>query len=226
MLDKLIDVVALSKKHCDKSILCELKYATRENFLGRVVNGYVEEAQDVGLLTKEAAKKLCEAQNYFVQHHKMRIKIFDSLRPLRAVKDFTVWMNELPQSGYELQRKKLHYPHIQKHQLSELGYVMSNVSRHCFGNVVDMSLVRLEDESELNMGAIFDYFDDISHASATVDQIGREAVENRELFFKGMEKFGFMVYAKEFWHFDHVTREVDEPIDLEISAELRGLNAA
>lgn len=225
MLEKLVDVVTLSKKHCAKPILCELKYATQDNFLGRIVEGYVADARDIGLLTKEAAQKLCAAQNYFVQQHKMSILIFDSLRPLRAVEDFGQWMNAAPHGEYELQRKKLHYPHIEKNQLGVLGYVKPDVSRHCFGNVVDMSLVHIDDGSELNMGTIFDYFDELSHVTVTADQIGKEAYENRKLFFKGMEQFGFHVYEKEFWHFDYIKCEVDQPFDLEISVELRGLNA-
>lgn len=224
MLNKLTDVVVLSQQFCKIPIRCHLKYATRENFLGRVVDGYHENAHDVGLLTKEAAHKLCEAQNYFAKQYELGIIIFDSLRPVRAVKDFTLWMKTPPHSDYELQRKKLHYPHLEKHTLAEKGYIMPNVSRHCFGNVVDMSLIRLKNGSEINMGAIFDYFDEVSHPTVGSEVIGKEAFSNRMLFIEGMKQFGFEVHPKEFWHFEYAKREVDEPFDFEINQEMKGLN--
>jgi zinc D-Ala-D-Ala dipeptidase len=160
-----------------------------------------------------------------VQHAEASIIIYDSLRPLRAGKDFIQWLDKAPVDKYELLRKKLHYPHIDKNKLAKLGYLSVSVSGHCYGNVVDISLVRLEDGTELNMGAIFDYFDEFSHVNASARVIGAEAYENRMLLINGMQQFGFSVYSKEFWHFVYLKQEVDVPFDLEINETLRGLNA-
>jgi zinc D-Ala-D-Ala dipeptidase len=220
----LIDVVEWSKIECIEPIQCHLKYATKENFLGRRVEGYNDKAQNIGLVTREVAEQLCKAQNYFIQSHQASIIIYDSLRPLRAVRDFTEWLNQPPTNAYELTRKQLHYPHIDKNQIAILGYISPHVSGHCYGNVVDISLIKLANNSEFNMGAIFDYFDEIAHAVATERQIGQEAFENRQVLIHGMQQFGFKVYAKEFWHFEYQRREVEEPFDLEITPALRGLN--
>ena len=223
MLDKFIDVGSLSKKRCVKPIVGTLKYATVENFLGRVVKGYHPDASDVFLATTEAAFALCEAQNYFVNNYGYSLTIHDSYRPLCAVQDFAVWVKQPPNGEYELFRKQLHYPAIEKIDFEKLGYLSVTVSRHCFGNVVDATLISLEDGKEINMGAIFDFFDKKSHAMATAAEIGEEAFKNRKIFREGMEKFGFNPYSEEYWHFEFHKREIDIPADMEITQSLRGL---
>ncbi len=45
--DVFVDVIALSKKRCLCPIQGSLAYATSENFLGRVVDGYLPSASEV-----------------------------------------------------------------------------------------------------------------------------------------------------------------------------------
>lgn len=86
-LSVLRDVITLSKKHCLSPIQGRLAYAGYENFIGRVIDGYSEDADDVCLLTKEAASALCDVQRELNQSG-LGLYIFDAYRPLRAVKDF------------------------------------------------------------------------------------------------------------------------------------------
>ena len=61
--DILVDVIALSEQLCKCPIEGRLAYATKENFCGKVVDGYHPDASDICLLTREAAKSLCLVQN-------------------------------------------------------------------------------------------------------------------------------------------------------------------
>jgi D-alanyl-D-alanine dipeptidase len=192
-----------------------LKYATSENFLGRPVAGYNPGAKNLCLLAPNAAHALCQVQSYLNNEHQLGLIIYDAYRPLRAVKDFYQWIRE-PATENELARKAIHYPHITKAELPELGYIADDVSRHCFAGTVDLSLVRLSDHNELNMGAVFDYFDSLSHDDVGADLIGEEAFQNRQLLKHAMEKFGFNIYQYEYWHFDYREQEINQPLDIVI----------
>lgn len=216
-----IDVIGLSKLHCNKPILGDLKYATHENFVGRPIAGYHPSAHDICLLAPQAAQMLCQTQNYLLNEFGYGLIIFDAYRPLRAVTDFAEWFKKAPETSYELTRKEIHYPCYEKKQLPVLGYVAEKVSRHCFGRAVDLTLVDMNTEEILNMGTGYDFFDQLSHASATAAQIGNEAFTNRHLLFAAMEKFGFHVHEKEYWHFDFHLQEINEPVDREIHPELK-----
>ncbi len=215
----LIDVITLSQKTCKNPIECTLAYATTENFLGRIVKGYSPQAKHVCFMAPKAAKALCQVQNQLNENN-LGLFIFDSFRPLRAVKDFGQWMHQSVEDTQELTRKKIHYPHVEKNQLAELGYVNDHVSNHCFGDTVDLTLIQLSDKSFLDMGACFDFFDDISHQTATAKMIGEIAYQNRQLLLQAMQTAGYLPYEKEYWHFTYHEREVKEPLDREISMEL------
>lgn len=221
--DALIDVTALSAKLCTFPIQCILVYATKENFLGKMVDGYHPEAKDIGLLSKQAANALCQVQNDLYKDN-LGLLIFDAYRPHRAVKDFCHWFQQPPAGEYELQRKQIHYPHIEKSQLDALGYAAGDVSRHNFGHTVDLTLIHIDTLTELNMGACFDYFDELSHANVSSDRIGIDAFNNRALLSQAMQRHGYMPYEKEFWHFEYKICEVDGPMDIAIDKSLRNIN--
>ena len=218
---KLIDAIALSQQQCAHPIACKLAYATTENFLGRVVEGYHSDAMHICLATPKTAHALCQVQQV-LNKKGLGLFVFDCYRPLRAVRDFKYFMHAPVVSDYEIERKKLHYPSIEKSQFAKLRYVADEVSNHCFGDTVDLSLIDLQTNQLLDMGAPFDYFDVISHPTATVEQIGELAYQNRKLLSDVMQDAGFAPYEKEFWHFTFSERENPEPIDVAISRELEG----
>lgn len=222
MKNPLIDAVVLSHKLCLSPIECHLAYATNENFLGRIVHGYHKEATSLCLMTKSAATALCHVQNK-LNKQKLGLFVFDSYRPLRAVKDFGLWMQTPSQGHYEEVRKQIHYPHIEKNELSILGYVADCVSNHCFGDTIDLSLIDLNTKQLLDMGACFDFFDEISYPSAPPERIGVKAYENRLILANAMAAEGFQPYSKEFWHYTFQQRDIQEPLDLEITPALVGL---
>lgn len=220
----LVDVVALSKTHCQNPIQCELVYATKENIVGRVIDGYHREAMDFCLLTPKAAKALCEVQNFLNKSYQLGLYVYDAYRPKRAVLDFLKWSQSPPENEYELQRKAIHYPHLEKNTLFDLGY-FSDDSNHCYGNTVDLVLVDSKTNRVLEMGAVFDYMDSISGLNVREEEIGAEAFRNRQILINSMTQFGFEPYVNEFWHFCHGGRagsEVKGPLDIEITSELKG----
>lgn len=218
----LIDVVALSRTLCDKPIQAELKYATNKNFVGRIIDGYDPAVTDIALLTSKAAHSLCEVQNYLLNNHQLGLIVYDAYRPKRAVYDFLEWSKLPPASDYEIERKAKHYPHINKNQIFELGYLIID-SNHCYGNTVDLFLIDIKTNKPLEMGARFDFMDKLSHLSTASSIIGEAAFQHRQLLANAMTKFNFEPYPEEFWHFSHggiAGREVSEPMDYIITRQV------
>lgn len=224
-LDHLADVVALSQKHCARPIQAMLAYATPNNFIGTVIDGYTPELTDFALMTNDSAAALCEVQNTLLKNHNLGLLIYDSYRPKRAVSHFVRWSKEPvldnAQGCFELERKQIHYPRIDKARMFELGYIAEN-SQHCYGHTVDLVLID-ETGKEPNLGACFDYMDELSHDTATAADIGEEAFRNRKILREAMLAHGFVAYPREFWHFNFKNKLIQDPIDIAITADLKGL---
>lgn len=232
MLELLVDVVALSKIRCLAPIKGELKYATSENFVGRPLAGYSTDpnAREVCLLEQKTAEALCAVQNNLIRkyNNKYGLMIYDAYRPKRAVLDILHWSKQSPGSDYELLRKNLHYPHIEKKQLFELGYVRED-SNHCYANTVDIVLVDPMSGKLYDFGACYDYMDELSHTTMTAEDIGDEAYQLRKLLAAIMQEHGFESIKEEFWHFSYHGKDgraTDEAIDIEITPQLKGLGVS
>lgn len=221
-LKQLIDVAALSVNKCARPIKAYLAYATNENFIGRPIVGYTPGVTDLALMTRDAAEALCQVQNELVENHQVSLLIYDSYRPAQAVADFVKWSHQAPAGDFELARKAVHYPHIEKRRMFELGYVSEN-SQHCYGHTVDLVLTDIAG-NELDHGACFDFMDTLSHIDITAAQIGEPALLNRVVLANAMMKFGFLTYPYEYWHFNFNNKLVNEPMNIEITADLKGLN--
>lgn len=217
MTAPLVDAAKLSETHSTHPIKVDLKYAIEDNFIGKPLPGYDPAAKHRCLLMPKAAQALCQVQSE-LNKSGLGLLVFDAYRPLRTVRYFTEWFTE-PPTETELKRKALHYPHLTKADLPKLGYVAADVSRHCFGFAIDLTLIHLNDQTELPMGAIFDYFDRLSHTDITAEEIGEEALNNRNTLSKAMQNFGFLPYSEEFWHFDYHEHESKVPLDLPITCE-------
>lgn len=219
----LIDVVALSEHRCRTPIAGKLAYASSENFVGRVIDGYSADAPDVILLARQAAEALCQVQNT-LNTQGLGLYVYDAYRPLRAVKDFAAWFRAPVVNAYEIERQKIHYPQLTKADLVAQGYIPDTVSRHNFGRAVDLTLIHLNDKSFLDLGACFDFFDELSHHTATTEQLGEIAYQNRQHLLNIMQQQGFQPYPTEYWHYDYHILEIDEPMDLPIESTLKNWN--
>ena len=158
----------------DPTIKLDIRYATRNNFLGRPV---YKEAR--AFLQKPAAEALVRA------HQKLREKgygivVFDGYRPWSVTKIF--W-DVTPAD------KKIFVADP------------SQGSRHNRGCAVDLSLFELATGKIVQMPSEYDEMTErahINYACATP-----EAKHLRELLRSAMESEGFAVYEPEWWHYDY-----------------------
>lgn len=168
----------------------EMRYATSDNFVGRPIAGY--EAPRC-LLTPQAARALARVQADLAPEG-LGLKVFDCYRPVRAVADFAAWARD----PADTRMKAAYYPRTDKADLFRLGYIAER-SSHSRGSTVDLTLVRLADGSELEMGTPFDLFDEASATDSAL--VGAQARANRLRLRAAMIRAGFAPYPQEWWHF-------------------------
>lgn len=215
---QLIDTTKLSSQLCEKPIQAKLSYASKKNFVGRVIAGYHENIDNIALMTPKSAQALCNVQNYLIKHHQLGLLVHDAYRPHKAVRDFMAWSLQTVANPYELERKEKHYPNIEKSELFALGYLAED-SYHCYGNTVDLVLINLVTQEVLDMGARFDFMDELAHLTTDESIIGKNAYKNRMILQNAMMQFDFEPYEKEFWHFSHrgiLGREINTAMDTDV----------
>ena len=171
-------------------IVVEMRYASKNNFTGRVVDGY--EAPKC-ILTKQAACALKNVQDE-LNRYSMSLKIFDAYRPQRSVDDFVRWFKDTA----DIKTKSEYYPDIPKEQLFRMGYI-SLKSTHSRGSTVDLTIIMLPQKQELSMGSSFDLFGELSNTE--FKNIRPFQKVNRLLLKTIMEKHGFVNYKMEWWHY-------------------------
>jgi zinc D-Ala-D-Ala dipeptidase len=178
-LSPLIDL-----SNVDSSIVIDIRYATKHNFMGRKTKGYHTSRC---LLTRPAAEALSRVQRT-LQKNGQSLKIFDCYRPQRAVDDFVSWAQDLKNQ----QMKAVYYPNVNKARLFKDGYIAER-SGHSRGSTVDLTI------QDLQMGTPWDFFDVKSHTNN--QDISQQAQENRMYLLKVMEAHGYQNYDKEWWHY-------------------------
>lgn len=171
----------------------DIRYATKNNFMGRVVKGY---ASPKVVLTKKALIALKNAEADF-KRISLGIKVFDAYRPQRAVDDFMVWIKV----ENDTLMKQRYYPDLDKKDLVPQGYIAEK-SGHSRGSTIDISLIYLKGDKagkELDMGGRWDFFG--KRSNYDFPEINQKQKENRALLQKIMSEHGFIPYAQEWWHF-------------------------
>lgn len=195
------------------SILHDIRYRTRHNFVGRPIAAYEEPRC---LLSRAAAGRLAEAQAAALRQG-YSLKVYDCYRPQSAVDDFVAWSGTSSET-----MKREFYPKIAKDRLFADGYIARR-SGHSRGSTVDLTLVRLPAatqrawqpsdglqpcywprwaryrDSSIDMGTGYDCFDTRSHtASPDITSAQRG---NRQRLLTLMEDAGFTNYDQEWWHY-------------------------
>ncbi|WP_268039785.1 M15 family metallopeptidase [Clostridium aestuarii] len=158
--------------YLDESIVCDLRYASENNFGHRK---FYSDA--LVLLRKETAQKLIKANEEFKKKG-YRIKIWDAYRPRHFQQVF--W-----DTVSDEDRKYFANP--------KYG------SNHNRGAAVDITLID-SDGKELLMPSKFDEFS--IKASRKNIKICDEARENMEYLTKVMKENGFTIINSEWWHFN------------------------
>jgi D-alanyl-D-alanine dipeptidase len=200
----------------EPGIIQDMRYATRDNFVGRPLPGY-----DAGecVLRREAALALRQVQADLVREN-LSLRVYDCYRPTRAVTAFMRWAND----GARDNPTKRFYPALEKRTLFAYGYIAAQ-SAHSTGTAIDLTLVKLPvvaaapydaaahygactgpagtraPDSSLDMGTGFDCFDEKSHtASATINA---DQKFSRAELVAAMRAHGFKNYFREWWHFTY-----------------------
>lgn len=195
----------------DSSIIEEIRYFTDNNFVGEGVAGY---RANCAIMTEKAAQNLKLAQEDFVQLG-YSIVIYEAYRPQKATDHFVKWAKDLEDD----KMLTLYYPRVPKSELFA-GYI-SLKSAHTRGAAVDISLIPLHkrphsciekdfvlsdgvrlkslDDGTVDMGGHFDLLDEASWHDS--DLVTKEQAAMRNLLRSVMEKRGFNMYRKEWWHY-------------------------
>ena len=198
----------------DASIVQDMRYATKDNFTGFRVPGYVA---GECMLLKPVADALKRVQANLTARG-LSLKVYDCYRPQKAVDAFVAWANSTDAST----ATKRFFPRVPKGELLKKGYI-EPVSNHSRGIAVDLTLVvaggtvakpfdplvtyggcispaamRAPDNS-LDMGTGFDCFDDLSATNS--GGITPPQRKLRTALSEAMTKGGFKNYKGEWWHF-------------------------
>ena len=169
--------------------LTDAKYAGADNFMGRPADGYERALVVVSRPVRDgliAAASLLRPQG-------LRLLLFDSYRPQRAVDDFCRWGADLS----DQKRKAQHYPRIDKARMFTDGYIARR-SSHTRGSAVDLTLADA-DAVPLDMGTCFDFMDPRSWPDSP--DVSPAQRENRMRLRSVMLACGFVPYECEWWHF-------------------------
>jgi zinc D-Ala-D-Ala dipeptidase len=159
----------------DRTIRTDIRYATANNFTGAVLPGY---ERPLAMLRPEAARALARAHQS-LRPRGLGLKVFDGYRPVRATLGMVEWAER---TGNQW--------------VLEQGYV-ARQSGHNVGRTVDLTLVRLRDGQELDMGTEYDTFSRAAHTANATEQVAA----NRRILVDAMAAEGFQNYDQEWWHF-------------------------
>lgn len=196
----------------DASIQEQLRYCGDYNFIGRVIDGYI---QPRAIMTEAAARALSAVQQDVIQDG-YSLVIYDSYRPQKAVDHFARWSKDATDDATKAQ----YYPTIDKKDVFALGYIAEK-SGHSRGSTVDLTIISTSqalkdpevqwrtlndgstiaylDDNTVDMGGSFDLLDEVSSHKCT--RISEAQIENRKYLLNKMVKHGFVPYDEEWWHY-------------------------
>ena len=169
----------------------DIRYATKNNFTGKVIKGYTKAT---AILTTEAALKLKLVQKD-LRKQNLSLKVFDAYRPVSAVNEFLKWRKIKDNKTI----KQIYYPNLTKKDLFKQGYIAPGKSSHSRGSTVDLTIINLKTGIELDMGTPFDFFGIESHTNYA--KLPKSVKRNRNLLKKVMEKYDFENLPNEWWHY-------------------------
>lgn len=159
----------------------ELRYATIDNFTGRIIYDFDDAYLRYGTIKKLA--KACEK----LAEYGLGIKIWDAFRPLEAQK--ALW-EICPDPNY-------------------VSHPKTGTRSHCKGSAVDITLVDLKTGQEVAVPSGFDEFSALGDRDYS--DCSEEAAKYAKLLEDIMKECGFKPYSKEWWHFsDTDSYEVEE----------------
>ena len=187
----------------DQDILVELKYSTKDNFVGLDMYGDLESAY----LEREFANRVALAQKILKRRYpNLTLLIYDAARPIST--------------------QRTMYKCVEGTELEHFVASGKRGGRHNYGVAVDLTIASI-DGTPLDMGAAFDDFTSAAYVKGTADTsdptsrtidvyrryveeqvskgiISRSAANNRILLLEVMCEAGLYPYRREWWHYEDI----------------------
>ncbi|MEM8899854.1 MAG: M15 family metallopeptidase [Bacteroidota bacterium] len=185
---RLIEQGLVNVMDIDSSFILDVKYATADNFMGKVLYG----GYDQCYLQPEAALKLKKAHDILKKNHpSLRFILYDCVRPRSVQQEMWDLVKGTDQQQYVASPK--------------------SGSIHNFGAAVDLSITHL-DTGLVDMGTPFDFFGKEAqprYEDAYVQEgiLRHEQVTNRRILRAAMLEAGFSGILSEWWHFNAFPNE-------------------
>ncbi|MFI5155639.1 MAG: M15 family metallopeptidase [Chitinophagales bacterium] len=167
------------------NIILDLRYAGTDNFMHRRM---YPRGTTHSFLRLRALKVLASVQTE-LNTRGLGLKIFDAYRPYSVTEKF--W--ELVHDDRYVADPK-------------------NGSGHNRGIAIDLTIIDLKSGQELTMPTGFDSFTDSAHHDFA--NLSQEILDNRKLLKETMEKYGFIAFQTEWWHYSLPNPENYEVLDL------------
>lgn len=176
----LVDISAL-----DPSIVVDIKYATSDNFTGKVLY-----SENIGAFCEpELANAVVNAQKELKRINKdLSLIIFDAARPISVQKEMFDMVKNTPFERYIAN-----------------PYTEYKGGFHNYGMAVDLAIVS-SDGTMLDFGTGFDSFTEIAHSGCEAElvkqrKLSYECYVNRQLLYYITGMHGMLPYAYEWWHY-------------------------
>ncbi len=188
----LIDSGLVNIQDIDSTLQVDVKYATTDNFMGKVLYPNYEKVY----LQPEVAKRLAKAQKALqALDSNLTLLVFDGARPRSVQQSMWDAMDTIP---FNERVNFLSNP--------------ANGSVHNYGCAVDLTIKDKTTGKWLDMGADYDDLRKIAyprHEQAFLEQgkLTKKQLQNRKLLRRVMRAGGFYVIQTEWWHFNAFTRE-------------------
>ncbi len=190
IMHALIQPQLVKIKSINKTILVDLFLADESNFLKQAL--YPKKAD---AFVDIRVAQMLDAIQKEIEDSGLGLKVKDAYRPFSVQKQLweIVLKLDLPNPG---------------------NYVSDPVvegGRHPRGVAVDVTLVYLDDQSELSMPPMG--FTQKAH-HGYIGDLSKEQIRNRELLKKKMEKHGFVGISCEWWHYNLPNWKEYEAVDI------------
>lgn len=178
--------------HFNQNIWWELKYATTDNFMHRVLYDTLNKPfVQIGI-----ARRLAKSQDYLTgRDPDYHLLVYDALRPLSVQWEMWNALDTIP--------------------AFERGKFVSNPrngSVHNYGAAVDLTICKAN-KKPLDMGAGYDDIRKIAYPSLESEflasgEITQQQIANRKLLRRALKSQGFSNIPTEWWHFNAFPRPV------------------
>lgn len=182
----------VSVDYFNKNIWWELKYATTDNFMHRILYDTMEKPY----IQIDVARRLAKSQEYLTgRNSNYHLLVYDALRPLSVQWEMWKALDTIP--------------------AFERGKFVSNPrsgSVHNYGAAVDVTICN-SNKKPLDMGAGYDDIRKIAYPSLESEflatgEITKEQIDNRKLLRRTLKSQGFSNIPTEWWHFNAFPRPV------------------